>query len=76
MGPCNAESSWTVVTLTIEKLLLKILIPSSAQTMDIFGLNTVFYLGMIATKLTNTSQKSALDYELLRTIKLLVPYET
>jgi hypothetical protein len=49
---------------------------SFAQTVDNFEMNALLYLTRIATKLTNTNQRSALDYKLLRLLKLLSSYET
>jgi hypothetical protein len=36
----------------------------------------MLYIARIATKLTNTAQRSASDYKLLRTFKVLSLYET
>lgn len=55
---------------------MPLLPPGSAQTVATFGFATRFYLAKTATKLTNTSQRSALDYKLLGTFKLLSSYGT
>ena len=41
-----------------------------------FMLTAVLYLARIATKLTNTTQRSSSDYKLLRTFEMLSSYET
>ena len=49
---------------------------SFAQTVDNFEMNALLYLTRIATKLTNTTQRSSSDYKLLRTFEMLSSYET
>ena len=69
------KATWILVTLTTGKNCPKSLLPpDSMQTVDMFGLTAVFYLAKIATMLT--TQRSASDYALLRTFKLLSSYET
>lgn len=55
---------------------MPLLLPGSTQTVDTFELTPVFYLIRMATKLTNTTWRSPLDYKLLRASKLLHSYET
>lgn len=72
MRSCN-----NVVILTSgQNCPMLLLSPGSVQTVDTFQLTAVFFLVSIATKLTNTTQKPASDYKLLRTLKLLSLYET
>jgi hypothetical protein len=61
--------------LPLSKTCPSLLLQSSAQTAGISGFTAMFYLDRISTMLTNTTQTSALDYKLLRSLKLLSSYE-
>ena len=68
------KSTWTLVTLTTgENCPVPLLSPGTIQT-NMFGWTAAFYLARTATVLT--IQRSASDYTLLRTSKLLSSYET
>jgi hypothetical protein len=65
-----------VATITTGKICaIPLILPDTAQRVDIFGLTSRFYLAMIATNLTNSTQVSTLDNKLLRIFKLMSSHE-
>ena len=73
MGPFKYKFTWIMVIIKTRQTYL---LTGSTQTVDIFWWTVIFYLAMISGKLTNTIQRSASNYKLLRTFKVLSSYET
>lgn len=75
MGSCKDQSTWIAGMLTVWWNVPVPLLPPE-QNSDTVGLTAVFCPAGIASNLTNTTQRSASDYTLLRIFKFPSSYET